>query len=94
MVLLIALEGEGSLVIEDVPSGWGDVPMICDTERLQDGVRAVERFWCRAVGGRELPTGTFRSPGSQWRSDITRAPARRSLVRISPDGEVEGWATY
>ena len=88
------MEGEGSLIIEDVPSGWGDVPMICDTERLADGDRAIERFWCRAVGGRELPTGTFRSPGSQWRSDITRLPAKRSLVRISEDGEVEGWAIY
>lgn len=94
LLLAIAAEGRGSLLIEDVPSGWGEVDMTCRTERLEEGDRAVERFWCRAVGGRALPAGTYRSPRSQWTSDITRRPAQESRVRISPDGDVEGWATY
>jgi hypothetical protein len=94
LLLAIATEGRGSLMIVDVPSGWGEVDMTCRTERLEEGDRAVERFWCRAIGGRPLPAGTYRSPGSQWTSDITRRDAEESWVRISRDGEVEGWATY
>lgn len=90
----IALEGRGSLTIADVPSGWGDVPLTCDTVRIEQGDRAVEHFRCRAIGGRPLPAGLYESPGSQWTSDITRRPARRSRIRISRDGLVTGWATY
>ena len=93
-VLATALEGRGAMLIETVPSGWGDVPMSCDTVRIEQGDRAVERFRCRAVGGRPLPAGSYHSPESQWTSDITRRNARRSHVVISDDGDVEGWATY
>jgi hypothetical protein len=87
-------EGRRWLTIQDVPSYWGDIPMMCHTVRLEQDERAVEWFWCRAVGGRRLPPGLYRSPDSQWTSDITRRPARQSRVRISRDGEVVGWATY
>ena len=94
VAVLIAREGDGALTIADVPSGWGDVPMSCDTVRLERDERAVEHFTCRAIGGRPLPAGTYRSPESQWTSDISRRDADSSHVKISKDGEVVGWATY
>jgi hypothetical protein len=92
--LTIALEGRGSITIVDVPSFWGDVPMTCHTVRVERDEGAVEWFRCRAVGGRPLPAGVYRSPESQWTSDITRRDARESRIRIWPDGDVVGWARY
>lgn len=90
----LAQDGSGSLTFEEVPSGWEDVPMTCDTMRIERGNRAIERFRCRALGGRPLPVGVFRPPGSTWTSDITRRPARDSRIEISEDGDVVGWAIY
>lgn len=92
--LVIALDRPQSLTVADVPSYWGDVPMTCHTARLEQDDGAIEWFWCRAVGGRSLPPGLYRSPESQWISDITRRRARESRIRISADGEVAGWARY
>jgi hypothetical protein len=94
VAVVIALEGRGPLTIADVPSYWGDVPMTCDTIRVEDGDRAIEYFQCRALGGRRLPPGLYSSPESQWRSDLTRQAADQSRIRISRDGEVVGWARY
>lgn len=94
LLLAVAFEGRGSITIEDAPSYWGDVPMRCDTVRLAAGDEAVEQFTCRAVGGRSLPPGLYRSPDARWNSDLTGQRARQSRIRISPDGEVTGWATY
>ena len=93
-VLAIALEREGSMTIAEVPSYWEDVPMTCHTVRLEEDERAIEMFRCRAVGGRSLPPGLYRTPDARWMSDITRRAARASQIRISPDGDVTGWATY
>ena len=94
VALVVAQGGGGRLIAEEVPSGWGDVEMTCDTLRLEKDGRAIERFTCRALGGQPLPAGLYESPESQWTSDITRVQAKKSRIRISPDGEVEGWATY
>ena len=92
--LVMAQPSGGSILSEDVPSRWEDVPMTCDTLRIEQGDRAIERFRCRALGGAALPAGVFRPPGAHWTSDITRRPARDSRIEISPDGEVVGWAVY
>lgn len=92
--LVIALERPGPLTIADVPSGWFDIPMTCHTVRLEREDGAEELFNCRALGGRRLPPGLYRSPRSQWTSDITRRDAKESRIRISPDGELVGWARY
>jgi hypothetical protein len=94
VALAIALEDGGALTIAEVPSYWGDAPMTCDTVRFEQGERAVEWFSCRALAGRRLPPGLYRSPDSQWTSDITRLDARQNVIRISPEGKVVGWATY
>ena len=92
--LVIALERPGPLTITEVPSGWFDIPMTCHTVRLEREDSAVELFNCRALGGRRLPPGLYRSPKSQWTSDITRRDAKESRIRISPDGELVGSARY
>ena len=92
--LVIVQEGGGRLISEEVPSYWGEVPMTCDTLRMEQGGRAIERFKCRALGGRALPSGLFEPPDSAWASDITGRESKDSRIRISPDGEVEGWAIY
>jgi hypothetical protein len=94
LALLAVLEGGGRLTIDDLPSSWGDIPMTCHTGRLEQGERAVEWFNCRAVGGRTPAPGVYRSPASQWTSDVTRRDARESWIRISDDGVVVGWAKY
>ena len=94
LALVTALSARGSLLVDDLPSAWGDVPMNCDTTRIERQERAVELFRCRALGGRGLPPGVYRSPESQWTSDVTRRDARASVVRITPDGEVTGWGLY
>ena len=91
---LAALTDGGTLAVDDLPSGWGDTPMICKTARIQDGGAAFEMFRCHAVGGGVLPPGVYRSPESQWTSDFTRRDARASEIRIGTDGEVHGWAAY
>ena len=68
--------------------------MRCDTARIQQTGRALELFRCRATGGGTLPTGVYRSPRSQWTSDLTRIDARVNLIEIFPDGELVGWAAY
>jgi hypothetical protein len=92
----LVLQGPGSLTIKTVPSSWGDVPMKCHTVRVDAGERgrALERFRCRAVDDLPLPPGLYLSPESQWFSDITSRSSRESRVRITPDGEVTGTATY
>jgi hypothetical protein len=94
LALLLVLGGRGSLTIADVPSSWGEIPMTCHTTRLEQDDRAFEWFRCRSTGGLSLPPGLYRSPESQWSSDITRHPATESRIQISPDGEAEGWAAY
>lgn len=92
--LAAALAPRTAFTLDDVPSFWGDVPMTCKTARFAQDERAVEFFWCRATSGESLPPGLYESPESSWTSDITRRPARSSRIRITPDGEVAGWATY
>jgi hypothetical protein len=92
--LALLLAPSGSWQIADVPSGWGDVPMTCDTLRIEKGDQAAEFFSCRALGGRPLPPGLYESPESQWTSDITRRDARESRIRIPRDGRLSGWAVY
>ena len=92
-VVLALLDGDG-WTFGDVPSYWERVPMTCETLRVERDDGAGEWFSCRAIGGGRLPPGLYLTPDSQWRSDITGRPARRSRIRISRDGELEGWAAY
>ena len=94
VLLAIGLRDRTSLTIAHVPSFWTDVPMICHTGRVDEDGRGIEWFECRAVGDRPLPPGLYSTPESQWTSDLTREDARETRIRISPDGEVAGWAVY
>jgi hypothetical protein len=68
--------------------------MTCETVRLEQGERALEWFRCRALDGGTLPPGLYRSPQSQWTSDITRRDAVANEMEISPEGVLTGWAAY
>jgi hypothetical protein len=92
--LAIALAGDPWMTVEELPSAWGDVPMTCETMRLEQDERALEWFRCFAVGGGALPPGVYRSPVSQWTSDVTRRDAVVNEIEITPDGELTGWAAY
>lgn len=89
-----AVRDGGEWTVADVGSYWGDVPMICETTRLEQGEKAIEWFECRAVSGGVLPPGLYESPESQWTSDLTRKDAQESRIEISRDGRVVGWAKY
>ena len=93
LVALAAVPDRGTLLVDDVPSAWGNVPMRCYTARIENPGRALELFRCRALGGAPLPAGLYRSPESSWTSDITRIDARRNEMRISRD-VLTGWAVY
>ncbi len=92
--LAAALPGRGSWSLQDVPSFWGAVQMTCHTLRLERDDHSVELFRCRATGGGTLPPGLYRSPVDTWTSDITRRDALANEIRITPDGELRGWAAY
>ena len=94
VALATTLPGRGTLAVGEVPSYWERIPMRCETARIQQPDRAIELFRCRALAGGRLPPGVYRSPGSQWTSDITRRDARANVIRIGPDGELRGWAIY
>jgi hypothetical protein len=94
VVIASAISARGSLVVEDVPSSWGDVPMTCKTARFEEGGLAVELFRCHAVGDGKLPAGIYQSPDSLWTSDITRVDARANAMVISRNGQLKGWAAY
>jgi hypothetical protein len=94
VALAASLTGRSGLAIEDVPSFWGDVQMTCHTARFTQDQRALELFRCHAVDGGTLPPGVYTSPEATWTSDITRRDARVNRIRISPDGELTGWAAY
>ena len=96
VVIAIAtlLADRGSLIVKDVPSSWGDVSMTCKTTRLEQDGHAFELFNCHADRGGTLPPGVYRSPESQWTSDLTRRDARANVIRITPDGQLYGWAAY
>ena len=92
--LTAVLAGGSSLKLVEVPSYWGDVPMTCETMRVEQVGRAFEWFLCRAVAGCRLPPGVYRSPDARWTSDLTGRPAYVNEIEISPYGEVTGWAAY
>jgi hypothetical protein len=94
VLVAAALTSSGTLTVRDVSSGWDDVPMTCRTLRLEDGDRALEAFRCHAVGAGRLPPGVYRSPDSQWTSDITRRDALADAMRISRSGVLTGVAVY
>jgi hypothetical protein len=94
VLLMAPLAERSALLIEDVPSYWGDVQMTCHTARFADDDRALELFNCRAIDGGTLPPGVYGSPDDTWTSDITRRDARVNRIRISPDGALTGWAAY
>jgi hypothetical protein len=88
-----ALTRGGSVAVVTVPSYWDDIPMTCRTARVAHGPRGIELFECRAPSG-ELPPGVYRSPDSQWSSDLTRQRALVDGIVISDDGVARGWAVY
>ena len=94
IALATLLADRGSLIVKDVPSSWGDVSMTCKTTRLEQDGHAFELFNCHADRGGTLPPGVYRSPESQWTSDLTRRDARANVIRITPDGQLYGWAAY
>jgi hypothetical protein len=94
IALVTLLADRGSLTVKDVPSSWGDVSMTCKTTRLEQDGHAFELFNCHADRGGTLPPGVYRSPESQWTSDLTRRDARANAIRITPDGQLYGWAVY
>ena len=78
----------------DLPSYWGSVEMTCATVRIEEDDRALEIFRCHAQGAGQLPPGAYGPPESNWNSDFDRRPAADHAIKISPTGEVFGWALY
>jgi hypothetical protein len=92
--LLAVLTDRGAPSVQAVPSAWDDIPMRCETLRLERAGSALEAFSCRATGAGRLPPGVYRTPASQWTSDLTRRDARHNEMRIDRDGRLVGWAVY
>jgi hypothetical protein len=90
--VLAASTGRAS--IADLSSSWDDISMTCRTLRMEDGPRALEVFSCRSDDGRRLPTGTYASPRTVWQSDVDRREAVATRIRITPGGDLTGWALY
>jgi hypothetical protein len=82
------------VTIADLESYWGNVEMTCATVRIEEDHRTLEAFRCHAQGAGQLPPGAYRPPESNWNSDFDRRPAADHAIRISPTGEVLGWALY
>ena len=84
----------GRVTFADLPSYWESVEMTCATVRIEEDDRTFEFFRCNAQGAGQLPPGAYRPPGTNWNSDFDRRRARDHAIRISPTGEVVGWALY
>ena len=82
------------VTIADLESYWGNVEMTCATVRIEEDGRTLEIFRCRALGAGRLPPGAYGPPESNWNSDFDRRRAADHAIRISPAGEVLGWALY
>ena len=82
------------VTFDDLPSYWGSVEMTCATVRIEEDDRTFEFFRCNAQGAGQLPPGAYRPPGTNWNSDFDRRRATDHAIRISPTGEVLGWALY
>ena len=95
-VLLGAIVSDDSsrVTFANLPSYWESVEMTCATVRVDEDGRALEFFFCKAQGAGQLPPGDYRPPESNWRSDFDRRRATDHAIRISPTGEVRGWALY
>ena len=78
----------------DLPSYWESVEMTCATARFEEDDRTLEIFRCNAQGAGRLPPGAYRPPETNWNSDFDRRRATDHAIRISPTGEVLGWALY
>jgi hypothetical protein len=91
---LIVSAQSNRVTIADLPSYWGSVEMTCDTVRIEEDDRTLEFFRCDAQGAGQLPPGAYRPPGTHWNSDFDRRRATDHAIRISPSGEVLGWAIY
>ena len=78
----------------DLPSYWESVEMTCATVRIEEDDRTLELFRCTARGAGRLPPGAYRPPETNWNSDFDRRRATDHAIRISPTGEVLGWALY
>ena len=78
----------------DLPSYWENVEMTCATVRSEEDDRTLEIFRCHAQGAGQLPPGDYRPPETNWNSDFDRRRATDHAIRISPTGEVYGWALY
>jgi hypothetical protein len=94
IVLLIVASNLGTSQLRELASSWSGEPMRCTTARFERGDHAFELFACHAVAGGELPPGVYRTPETQWTSDLTRRDAFANVIEISPRGELSGWALY
>jgi len=95
VLLGVIVSGQSSRVtIADLPSYWENVEMTCATVRIEEDDRTFEFFRCNAEGAGQLPPGAYRPPETNWRSDFDRRRATDHAIRISPTGEVRGWALY
>ena len=95
-VLLGVIDSDDSsrVTFADLPSYWGSVEMTCATVRIEEDDRTLEYFRCNAQGAGQLPPGAYRPPETNWNSDFDRRRATDHAIRISPTGEVLGWALY
>jgi len=92
--VIFSAQSSSRFTIADLESYWGNVEMTCATVRIEEDDRALEIFRCHAQGAGQLPPGTYRPPESNWNSDFDRRPAADHAIKISPTGEVLGWALY
>ncbi len=95
-LLGVIFSGQSSsrYTIADLQSYWGNVKMTCATVRIEEDDGTLEIFRCHAQGAGRLPPGAYRPPESNWNSDFDRRPAADHAIKISPTGEVLGWALY
>ena len=91
---VIVSDDSSRVTFADLPSYWGSVEMTCDTVRIEEDDRTLEFFRCNAQGTGQLPPGAYRPPETTWNSDFDRRRATDHAIRISPTGEVLGWALY
>ena len=94
LVGAIVSDDSGRVTFANLPSYWESVEMTCATVRIEEDDRTLEYFRCKAQGAGQLPPGAYRPPESNWNSDFDRRPAADHAIKISPTGEVLGWALY
>jgi hypothetical protein len=86
---------EAHVVTAGVPSYWEQIPLTCETSRIEAGSRTLEWFTCRHEPGTGRPApGRYDERDTSWYSDVDRRRARIHDIVVARSGVVRGWAGY